>query len=509
MLVAGLLSFGASAQVDLNPVAPLTSNTVLLASENTIGALGTNVSGTPYDVTGEAGFIIPNGSTYYARIDLGGGAKFGTTVVNNFTLAGATAARASGGMNTGSVIISLNATGTVAVDEGWVLDDMIYTLNGRAAVSFTYRLYESATDAISGGNNHLSTQSATLVMFADATSMAGAASGSPQIDVATSSVKYETGSSTTHVMKINILNVMGDQLAAAVDGMDIVLDDVVNTITLTATGNFTAITAATDDDPAKGKVWLDADADCTPAHAAVVDDPDTDDVDETFAGRNDNLGLAVITPGGLEAVVTLTNAANGTDPDDGSPTGVFGNIADAFLCMETNGVSEIPEGVYSGVLAMTAATGYTAIGNVSFTGSRLVKNSESADLNFLLTPDGVFRNYVRLTNTSHVAGSNLRVTLINDSGDSVSFDLDAVEGLSSELAARASTPLININALYAAAQAVDRGMDADDMPVAMFTVTGGKYGNKLRAKFEGSVLATHLKAQALSVSTDSTTFFTF
>ena len=149
--------------------------------------------------------------------------------------------------------------------------------------------------------------------------MAGAASNPPQIDVATSSVKYETGNSTTHVMKVSIGEAMGDQLAAAVDGVDLKLNDVVATITLTATGNFTAVAAVTEGGPA-GKVWLDRDADCTPAHAAVVDDDTTQDVDETMAARNDNLGLAMITPGGLEAVVTLTNAADGED-DQGDPTG--------------------------------------------------------------------------------------------------------------------------------------------------------------------------------------------
>ena len=58
----------------------------MLASENTIGAMGEDVSGDAYDVDGEAGFIIPMGSTYYARIDLGGGAEFGATVVDKFTL---------------------------------------------------------------------------------------------------------------------------------------------------------------------------------------------------------------------------------------------------------------------------------------------------------------------------------------------------------------------------------------------------------------------------------------
>jgi hypothetical protein len=507
MLVAGLLSFGASAQVDLNVPPTAKAATVMLANENEIDSKdGTDVSGEAYNVTGEAGFIIPTGETYYARIDLGGGAEFGATVVDKFTLSGTTDARASGGMNTGSVIISLNADSTVAVDAAWELDGMTYTLNGRATVSFTYRLFESATDAISGGDNALSTQSANLVMFSDATSMAGAASASPQIDVATSSVKYETGSSTTHIMKINIKNTAGNQLEAIPGGMDLVLNDVVNTITLTATGNFTAVAAAVEDGPA-GKVWLDADDTCTPSHAAVVDDDTTPDVDETFAGRSDNLGLAEINEAGLEAVVTLTNAENDND-DQGDPTGVFGAIADAYLCMQTNGVSVIPEITYSGVLSMTAEGDYEAIDDVLFTGSKIEKNSEIEVLNFLLTPNGVFRNMVRLTNTSNVQGSNLMVTLINDAGDQVSFSLSDA-GVSDELAPRASTPLININALYEAAQAVDRGMDADDMPIAAFTVTGGEYGNKLRAKFEGSVLEDSLEAQALSVSTDNTTFFTF
>ena len=56
-------------------------------------------------------------------------------------------------------------------------------------------------------------------------------------------------------------------------------------------------------------------------------------------------------------------------------------------------------------------------------------------------------------------------------------------GISHELAAYASTKLININALYTAAQAVDCGGLADD---EMFTVTGGKMGNKLRARIDGS-----------------------
>jgi hypothetical protein len=314
-------------------------------------------------------------------------------------------------------------------------------------------------------------------------------------------------------MKVNIKNVIGMQLPIAGVGEDLMLEDVVDKITLTATGDFSAITPATDDAAAKGKVWLDKDATCTPDVAATDPDGEADSGDETAAiPGGDKIGeVAKINTAQIEAVVVITN----TDDDDANTDAdVFGDIADAYLCMMTNGTAEIPEGKYSGELSMTAADDYEAIADVDFDGSELEKNSESADLNFLLTPDGVFRNYVRLTNTSTVPGSNLTVTLINDAGDSVSFSLSDVENengdsLSDELAAKASTPLININALYAAAQAVDRGMDADGDPVAAFTVTGEGMGDKMRARFEGSVLAGHLEAQALSLSSDNTVFFTF
>ena len=516
MLVAGLLSFGASAQVDLNPVPPALPGTVMLAAENEIDSDGTEVSGAAYNVMGEAGFIIPEGETYYARIDLGGGAEFGSTVADNFdTLSGTqgninTVGRASGGMGDSDVILSL--PGPTADDTGWLLDEMTYNLKGRATVKFTYRLYETASTAVAGGDNALSTQSADLVTFANATSMAGTGSASSLIDVGEKSVTFENGTDTSHIMKINIINVTGTQNALGGSGTDVTLDDVVDKITLTATGDFTAVQAITNADDevvtAAGKVWLDRDATCTPAHPAVLDD-DTTSEDETMAARNDNLGdaKAVINTAGLEAVVTITNAAN--TEVDGADVGVFVDIVDAYLCMETNGVSEIPEIQYLGELSMTAADNYEAIDDVEFKGSTLAKNSVTTDLDFLLTPDGVFTNYVRLTNTSHVPGDNLRVTLINDAGDSVSFDLSDA-GVSEELAAGASTPLINIDALYKAAQAVDRGDDADDEPIAMFTVdVGESLGNKLRAQFEGSFLPGQLKAQALSVSTDNTVFFTF
>ena len=515
ILVAGLFCVTANAVVDLNATTPATTGTVMLASENEIDSKdGTDVSGTAYNATGKFGFIIPQGATYYVRIDLGGSATFMADPTLYFY---PIADRASGGEGRDYVILSLQGSGEgIADDALWTLGNVPYLLKGRDDVDISYKLYENPSDAIAGGEDGaLYSDSAAFIRFADATSMAGGPSASSLIDVELSSKKYENGTSTTHIMTVNIKNAAGTQNALGGSGTDVMLEDVVDKITLTATGDFTAVQAITNADDevvtAAGKVWLDRDASCTPSHAAVEADADATPPVLEMAARNDNLGLAEINTAGLEAVVTLTN----TDDDDANTdTDVFRDIANAFLCMQTNGASEIPEGSYSGELSMTAADDFVAIADAEFNGSTLAKNSETADLDFLLTPDGVYRNYVRLTNTSHVQGSNLRVTLINDAGDSVSFDLSDVvdemgNSVSSDLAAGASTKLININSLYEAAQAVDRGEDADEEPIAMFTVTGEGMGDKLRAEFEGSVLAGHLKAQALSVSTDNTSFFTF
>lgn len=511
ILVAGLFCGTANAVVDLEATGTATSlvGTVMIANENEIDSKdGTTVSGDVYNVTGEIGFIIPTAERYYVRIDLGGNATFGEDPTGKFS---PSATRASGGDGKNFVIMSV--AGEQADNQDWTLGtpgtNVEYSLKGRAPVSINYKLYENPSDAIAGGSDGaLATSDAAFISFADATSMAGKASAAALIDVGESSTLFERKSDTTHIMEINILNTRGSQVSVTDSAVVVNMEAVVDKITLVATGDFNPVKEIKDGDKVTaGKVWLDVDNKCTPATPAVDlnDDGDTEDAGEAANPTGHMIGSeATFNDAYLEATVVITNADNtDNDPDLADDPEYFGDIAKAFLCMKTNGKSTIPEITYTGELSMTANDDYEAIDDVSFTGSKLEKNSESVVLDFLLTPNGVFSNMVRLTNTSNVDGSDLRVTLINDGGQEVSFSLGDVKGVSADLGPRASTRLININDLYTAAQAVDRGDDG------MFTVDGAGMGNKLRARFEGNVHAGSLKAQALGLSTDKTTFFTF
>ena len=133
-------------------------------------------------------------------------------------------------------------------------------------------------------------------------------------------------------------------------------------------------------------------------------------------------------------------------------------------------------------------------GNVDYrdeTGSgnlaTLSKNGASAAADLILTPGGVFDGFVRVSNKSGVGGKVI-VTMYNDAGNAVTFDLDG-----GTLASQASTALVSAADLYAQAQAADSTFAHND--------------GKLRAVFEGEFSA--IAAQSVTISTDNTTFTTF
>ena len=534
ILVAGLLSSTASA-LNLNPKAAVPAvedadgnvttaavpavprGTVVIAIEIKASELDT-VTGEAYNVTGESGFIIPTGAGYFARFQLGGGATFATALTDDSVddvvddrdpkgLGDQFQIAAGGGAGDDYAVVSVGnadidqGAGLIRLGQEWTLSGVTYNIEDRVDVSFTYTLHQDAGDAVNE-ESPLDTQSGMLIQFKAATSMAGKAAGNTkQIEVSTSGTLFVGSSKVSTIMEISLTTTDADAGYPDTTEPNPELNDIAENVNLTVTGNFASINLGdADADPVVapvGKVWLDKSADCrinTPGIPATTD-PVADAVPAVPGG--DNLGVLTVN--------RVSNAQITAEVELPQAGRKLSEYAKAYLCLETDGKTEIPEGRYSGKLEMSSNTGFDPHPDVEFGGSSLEKNADSAEVHLLLTPNGTYMNFVRLSNTSGVPVDNLRVTLYNDAGDSQSFDLSDVDGVSSnELDPYASTHLININVLYAAAQAVELEDDEE-----MFTVTGGQFGNKLRARVDGSFQEGAIDIQALSLSSDLTTFFSF
>jgi len=151
------------------------------------------------------------------------------------------------------------------------------------------------------------------------------------------------------------------------------------------------------------------------------------------------------------------------------------------------------------VAATAASTSYTTN---TITGAiplvSLARNGSSARLNFALTPGGAYPMFIRVTNPSAVSGP-VTLTLINDDGvSSAAFDITTIAGgPSADLAAGASTGLLPIADVFAAAQAAD----------ATFELGAT---NKLRidavAEFGGAAATQGVVLSAFNQSTDGANF---
>ena len=103
--------------------------------------------------------------------------------------------------------------------------------------------------------------------------------------------------------------------------------------------------------------------------------------------------------------------------------------------------------------------------------------------------------FIRVTNPSAIAGP-ATVTLINDDGDtSEALSLTDCGADSDELAAGASTGLLNIDTIFAAAEAGDFELGATD-----------KLRVEVVAEFGTTGTTTGVVAGAFSLSSDGTTF---
>jgi hypothetical protein len=156
------------------------------------------------------------------------------------------------------------------------------------------------------------------------------------------------------------------------------------------------------------------------------------------------------------------------------------------------------------------------VGAVTVDCGALLYSGSTDRLDFALTPNGAFTQFARITNPSGTDG-DVTVTVYNDDGDSVTFDLGDVADISSNtLNADASTKLININDLYTAAQTADATF--------ALAATGANSKNKLRVEVRGEFgddaqesngtgetvvgrTADGIYIQGLTVSRDNNAFF--
>jgi hypothetical protein len=174
---------------------------------------------------------------------------------------------------------------------------------------------------------------------------------------------------------------------------------------------------------------------------------------------------------------------------------------DVVLTIPAANTVVIDETTLTATIAVTGAATSTydpssATGTVSL--QSLARNGSSARLTFATNPDSPYPMMIRVTNPSTIAGP-VTLTLTNDDGvtsSSVSL-VDIAGGPTGDLAAGASTALLNISDVFAAVQAADASFELGA-------------SNKLRvsvvAEFGTNGGATAVVLNAFSLSSDSTTF---
>jgi len=459
-VAAGIAGAGGSAlAVDFTSATP---DAATIATEQTIGATGMLVNGALVTATFAAGFSIDDTNVSYIRFGISGGSFGGAQSAATITTSnagGITATYSQGGATTDDYVIysvvgtanDIAPTDTITTDLGAGV-----TVTG-APVTLSYALYETASDAVNE-TNALSTSSGTLIDFAAANNTAADAVTTPAIDVTTT-----TGTG-----------------AVFVGGNPALIGAVNTTDTASVFTNATGVAANTAAIEASANLTITGDFTFTQDLVAGVPNG-------TYAAASvyasDGLGATLCT--NVNTAATSVNATTAVIPISGAGVN--------YICAAGNGVSLIAEQTFTASYDSVANAGF-GDESTALTLGTLTKNGASDSQELVLTPGGVFKNYLRVVNTSNLSGE-VTFQLIADDGTSVTgVSLGSISGQSaSTLAGQNSTSLIDIDDLYAAAQAAD----------ATFDVQGGK----LRVTATGNFSTIEL--QNISLSTDNTTFGTF
>ena len=418
--ISMFVSANAFAAVDMTDAVADVST---FASEIKVSATtGTDLAnpGNIFDTTAAIGFGQAIGNTYYVRYNLSNSAEF-KAAPTSCTADGDVGTLAAGGAGESYAIYSI----TVALDAHaaaelvvLVMDATGITVFNESGVTLSYAMYETAGQAVAQ-TSPLASDSEAIIAFDDALVATVTAVTSDAIDVTAGSLSFDdTDGYGTDVTMIGDVNINVDGATLWTTGVAAAMTDLVAAGTsLVLTGSFGAALDVTTD-----QIYIDT--------------------------AGDNCG----TVGTAATTVTATTATFvlGATPVVG---------VGSSLCMAVDEATAIGVGAITALYDVTVpATSDLTDKNLG-TLTTLAKNGATDSLNFALKPTTEFTNLVRITNTGTAAG-DVYITLINDAGDSVQFDLADVEGYtSSALESGASTAYINITALYAAAQAADATFD--------------------------------------------------
>lgn len=210
----------------------------------------------------------------------------------------------------------------------------------------------------------------------------------------------------------------------------------------------------------------------------------TDDIDLTDGKWTVTGPFVVGTTVGATAITT-TNA--GKPIEVAGPTVTYTNlIGDAAKVLVEGSIDAL----------WTPASGLAStyeFGTYKFDGAaQLVKNGAKAEVNMGLNPDGVYSQFVRISNKSAQTGA-VFITVITDDGKSANFPLSAVANQPAALEAGASTTQLNLKDIFAAAAA--KGL----------SLTGDK---KVRLLVDAQIPSGELSVQSYTVSKDGNSFAT-
>ncbi len=451
-IVALFWAFNASAFVDLNDAASLSvkypdgitianpASGLDLTNLGTAGAVGGDPAGI-LDVQVNFGFGANQGDERYIRFDLSSGAKFTTDPIYWTEPDGGGAVQesslsTSGVGGDGNQYYIFNYTSpvqeTASTANGKLTNHTHITIFNTDDVTITYNMYKTPSDALNKVNS-IASGNKTLVQFVYPLQLTVDPVTTELIDVTTGSKTFVQPLTTASNVNGTNTTLIGDLQVSTTpnlyntNGSPLVITDIVGvgtTLTVTGEGMFAAVGSP----PLAGNVFIDSDGDGTPCNTKSLTSTTVDDSDAVFT----------------------------TDTD-------LTNLCDlCVICMVADGTIPIEKGNFDAYYTPTPGA-VVSLSKKDFPSpiSTLEKNGTSDQITLLLdtSRDAIYDTYIRVSNPTPTQGA-VYFTLINDNGDTVTFNMDQVNDMAgsplpSVLVTQASTELTPIENIFTAAQTAD------------------------------------------------------